>query len=142
MNITPETIFTTLHILHNLQMAPTRKSVCPWQAIPAWCNEILQLIALVGKLQRKWSVVNTTPEPESHYEVLTMISGWPDIEVRIYQTLSKVEEYLAQFIKTFCPISQSVSQRILNYYRILLSIMHIQVQCAPEFQNDFWQKKN
>ncbi len=28
--------------------------------------------------------LNTTHEPESHYKVLTMISGWPDIEVRIY----------------------------------------------------------
>jgi hypothetical protein len=24
-------------------------------------------------------------------------------------------------------------------YHILLSIMRIQVQCAPEFHNDFWQ---
>ncbi len=26
-------------------------------------------------------------------------------------------------------------------YRILSSIMHIQIQCSPEFHNDFWQKK-
>ncbi len=26
-------------------------------------------------------------------------------------------------------------------YCILLIIMYIQVQCAPEFQNDFWKKK-
>ncbi len=29
--------------------------------------------------------------------------------------------------------------KIQNYYRILSSIMRIQVQCAPEFHNDFWQ---
>ncbi len=34
-----------------------------------------------------------------------------------------------------------LTKQVFLTYRILSSLMHIQVQCAPEFHNDFWQKK-
>ncbi len=37
--------------------------------------------------------------------------------------------------------SSPCAKSFIHRYRILLSIMHIQVKCAPEFRNGFWQKK-
>ncbi len=35
----------------------------------------------------------------------------------------------------------NISYNSKKHYHILSSIMRIQVQCAPEFYNDFWQKQ-
>ncbi len=38
--------------LRNLRMGPTRWSICPWQAFPAYCSVTLQLIGPIQMLQK------------------------------------------------------------------------------------------
>ncbi len=55
------TVFTTIHILCNLQMGPMSLSICHWWAFTALCNLTHQLIVQKHKLQRNWSNVNMVP---------------------------------------------------------------------------------
>ncbi len=54
----PETVFTTLHFLHNLQMGLISQCVCPLQAITPYYDVTLQLIGPICKLQRVQSCDN------------------------------------------------------------------------------------
>ncbi len=49
----PSALFTTLNFLCILEIGTMSYNVCPWQAFPAYCDETLQLIGTIGKLQTK-----------------------------------------------------------------------------------------
>ncbi len=59
----PGSVITTLHFFRNLRMGTISKSVCNSQAFPAYCNVTLWLIGHILKIRRKWSFVNTDPDP-------------------------------------------------------------------------------
>jgi hypothetical protein len=55
---TPGTVFTTLYFLPNLWMVPMSQIILVWKGFQGR-NTLVYWVLL--KLQRKWSVVNTTP---------------------------------------------------------------------------------
>jgi len=62
--------------------------------------------------------------------------------VQIYETLNTTYRFVnAIHCKEIISYTFLLGLTFFYKYHILLSIMHIRVWCAPEFHNDFWQKK-
>ena len=74
------------------------------------------------------------------YEINTMLGqkGWL---VTKHSSLLHKRIILIKNITLDINIIMILKVSLKHNYRILLSIMHIQVQCTLEFQNHFWQNK-
>ncbi len=74
------------------------------------------------------------------------ITSTPDVIIvtKLFSSSKMLQQFIFQAFSAF-PLGARVSLlqniSLQSKYHILSSIMHIQVLCAPEFQNDFWQKK-